>query len=562
MYAHEEKCSLCGTTFLRRIYDAEIPSDKADVTKPLCPECRAKERERKEREREEREKEIRRKKAEEKRREFVKRLKAWRVVPIEDIRPEDDNVLYILGNGFDLMHGIESSYYDFRDCLGKHSSLRSALETYITVEDVWADFENALAHFDIEAMSSEDIVDMWLDIFDVYNEDSGAAEYYMAVEAAAQPIQTVATELPKRFRKWVNTLASNTADRPLKNMFTGGKVLDFNYTEFVEELYGVPKENVCYIHGCRVKQKGKPPEPLILGHLLEASDEGFEPKTRQKSRISRFRRAFVQTVRENVIDWISGYDEYLTKDTAKIIAAHEEFFAGLGKTDKVITVGHSFSETDRDYYSKVKSSLDDPSNARWYFGCYGLDDLLNLENLLEILEIDKSQVTVFCTDAVSVTPLQSDAKTAVKEVKEKPLCRSKDGKWTVLKKGNDLMIVDSATETVDYSATMPSGLKRAVFCANDSCLLTVMFGLDPGVLLFRKNEGHWALAGEFACNHQHLLVSRLCRVLVTDDDITFVYNNRIRKYSLLDGSLIYNKQKIGARNAHYVGKDITETFSR
>ena len=59
MYAHEEKCSLCGTTFLRRIYDAEIPSDKADVTKPLCPECRAKERERKEREREEREKEIR-----------------------------------------------------------------------------------------------------------------------------------------------------------------------------------------------------------------------------------------------------------------------------------------------------------------------------------------------------------------------------------------------------------------------------------------------------------------------------------------------------------------------
>ena len=568
MLTREEVCGLCGKRFLVRtcdkdkLCDTETASGEGGKSKPLCPECRAQERAQAERERTAREKEIKRRKAEEKHREFLRRLKEWRVLPIEQIRPEDDNVLYILGNGFDLMHRIPSSYYDFRDSLGKHCALRSALETYITVEDVWADFENALAHFDIEAMSSDDIVDMWLDIFDVYDEESGAAEYYMAVEAAASPIQTVATELPKRFRKWVNTLVSGTADRPLGNMFSGGKVLDFNYTEFVEEMYGVPKENVCYIHGCRVKQKGKPAEPLILGHLLGASDEAFEPKERGRSRISRFKRAFVQTVRENVIDWISGYDEYLTKDTTKIIAANEEFFSGLGRVDKVISVGHSFSKTDRNYFFKIKASLSDPDTARWYFGCYGLDDLENLESLLGSLGLDKSRVSVFRTDTVSVTPLPKDTKTVVKEAKVKPLCRSKDGKRTVQRKGNELLIVDSESGAIDYAVTVPSGLKRAFFCSGDSCLLAVMFGLDPGVLLFRETAGHWAFTGELACDHQHLLVPRLRHVFVTDADITFVYNNRIRKYSLLDASLICNKPKPSARTAHYSGKEITEMFSR
>lgn len=94
----------------------------------------------------------------------------------------------------------------------------------------------------------------------------------MAVETAADSIITVAEELPQRFRKWVETLSIGTADRPLENMFQSGKVLCFNYTEFVETLYGIPKENVCYIHGCRRKKKYHPKERLVLGHLPGASD--------------------------------------------------------------------------------------------------------------------------------------------------------------------------------------------------------------------------------------------------------------------------------------------------
>jgi hypothetical protein len=60
--------------------------------------------------------------------------------------------LYIIGNGFDIMHGVKSSYYSFRDSMGRHNELRTALELYIRKEDLWADFEESLAHLDDEAM--------------------------------------------------------------------------------------------------------------------------------------------------------------------------------------------------------------------------------------------------------------------------------------------------------------------------------------------------------------------------------------------------------------------------
>lgn len=71
---------------------------------------------------------------------------------------------------------VRSSYYAFRDTLGKNSVLLHALENFITFEDIWADFEEALAHFNINAMSNDVIVDNWLDILGAYDEDAGASE--------------------------------------------------------------------------------------------------------------------------------------------------------------------------------------------------------------------------------------------------------------------------------------------------------------------------------------------------------------------------------------------------
>ena len=111
----------------------------------------------------------------------------------------------------------------------------------MTSEDIWADFENALGTLNLELMGSRNIIDMWLDNFGFYDdEDSGAAEFYMALEAAATPISNLVNSLQPTFRRWIDHLEIGTDERPLIGLIhPWGKVLDFNYTEFVENLYGV-----------------------------------------------------------------------------------------------------------------------------------------------------------------------------------------------------------------------------------------------------------------------------------------------------------------------------------
>lgn len=57
---------------------------------------------------------------------------------------------------------------------------------------------------------------------------------------------TSCNELPRRFRMWIETLSIGTDDRPLQDILRkNGKVLCFNYTEFIETLYGFHEDNIC-----------------------------------------------------------------------------------------------------------------------------------------------------------------------------------------------------------------------------------------------------------------------------------------------------------------------------
>ncbi len=49
-----------------------------------------------------------------------------------EIQLLDSNTsLFIIGNGFDIMHGVPSSYYNFRDFIGRNIILRFTLDAYI-----------------------------------------------------------------------------------------------------------------------------------------------------------------------------------------------------------------------------------------------------------------------------------------------------------------------------------------------------------------------------------------------------------------------------------------------
>lgn len=101
------------------------------------------------------------------------------------------------------MHKVPSAYSDFEGTIGKQNPLRHALETYIKVKDLWADFEEALAHLDVRAMCNDATVDIWLDVFDAYNPDAHASDFYMAAETIMGPALQIVRDLPHSFRMWV-----------------------------------------------------------------------------------------------------------------------------------------------------------------------------------------------------------------------------------------------------------------------------------------------------------------------------------------------------------------------
>jgi len=305
-------------------------------------------------------------------------------------------ILNIIGNGFDLMHGVKSSYYNFRDTLGKNNSLRFALETYLNVEDLWADFEDALAHIDSGAMLG--VVDMWLDDFDAYDPDAQAADFFAAVDTATGPAQTITHDLPRRFRMWVELLkVPDVAYRPLNGVIRNFKTLNFNYTEFIEDLYGVEKGNVCYIHGCRRREKYRPKDKLIIGHTPGAGDDDLVGHFRLPKYRSSRKRKMVDAAIETAARNLSWYDEETTKNCKDIIKNHQEFFDGLSNVSRIIVVGHSLSPVDWGYFEKIISVNKDKKNIEWLISCHSARNVESIKMFADAMGIKVEQITMFVT---------------------------------------------------------------------------------------------------------------------------------------------------------------------
>ena len=562
--ARELFCNTCGEAFVFRRCEQEVFAQHGWVDPKRCPTCRKAEQElrRREVERQESQKGQREKAAEKEL--FEALLRDWKVITKEDIHPENDHVLYIIGNGFDLMHGVRSSYYAFRDFLGKHNPLLFALEKFLTTEDIWVDFEDALAHFDMQAMCSKFLVDNWMDTFEAYNKDAGASPFFLAAEAAANPILTVAYELQHSLRMWVETLSVGTADHPLRNMFRNGKVLCFNYTEFVETLYGVSENNVCYIHGCRRKKKYHPKETLILGHMPGASNDAydFDDDISMKTK-DPYNLYILEEAQEQVFRLVAECDEALTKNCRDIIAAHEAFFASLNKIEKIIVIGHSLAPVDEAYFAEVASRLPDIRNTQWYFGCYGLHDLERLKQLLAALGLKKAAVSVFRIDDITVTPLKGKQVPALpqNQTSEKIRCISNDGKWVVKTVGYSLLIVNREKRETDYKTVFSARVSNAFFVPSGEYLFAVIRGVDPGVLLFRITDSHWSFVNELeGIPNQGVVNPRLRRVFLSVREIVFVYHSRVRSYSLTNGTLVSNRGLRNAESLSYDGEEISHLF--
>lgn len=559
-------CRNCGRQF---VHPAAIQREYAENgwSEPsLCYECRRERKQQRIRMKEaaenvktEADKQIERQKNHQK---YEEELKFWNIMGLDSIEISSEETLYVVGNGFDMMHGVKSDYYSFRDSLGKNNRVRTTLEEYFTPIDIWADLEDGLAHFDLDKMCSNTRMDDWLDIYDAYNPESGEANFTMAAESAAEPLSIIANDLPKVFRKWVNTLSIGTDCRPLKSLFLDGKglVLSFNYTEFAEVLYGVNNDHICYIHGCRKNKYGGVPEPLILGHKPGTWGDSAGLEDRKVWRKNPQNRHLVYAAQNIALEIISAYDTDLTKDCREIISKHEDFWSKLEKVKNVVIIGHSMSAVDRDYFLKIYSAINNPKDVKWYIGCHDYLGLNNLKQLISDVGISESQILLFRTDQIKVEfyPHISAAtpqKAQIVHAKQKAI--SEDKKWSLMDKNGEIQIIDLSSGESLLNVSLSAPVSKAVFVSP-----TILFIISNGIVYIgRLEDNQWGMKCDLQNpNNQSIFNPRLNHIFLEEDIVTFVYNNRIRSYNMQNGMMIKNYAVRDARSRNYTGEDIYGKF--
>lgn len=286
--------------------------------------------------------------------------------------------LFIIGNGFDMAHGIPTAYKEFRkwliDCYPDSLVYR---ETTIRIDDYaqlpvdefaaeilvyamdhasgedWCNFEEALSRVNffhkIPGPESEEL--------DAIGYDPGEKMklYLLYIDAISNAIIKSAEEYwPVFFGEWIKSVENKieqgqySPHAALIKLFSDptNKYISFNYTKTLQQIYGV--RVVKHIHN-RVGQR------LVFGHGDPRSEysEPIDNLVRPPI-LSSFYNDFIQSLR---------------KDTDKQMRKYKDFFNKLGvDTDKVYSYGFSYSHVDSPYIKEIIRRI--APNAIWFFTTY------------------------------------------------------------------------------------------------------------------------------------------------------------------------------------------------
>lgn len=339
----------------------------------------------------------------------------FNIITLEELSKNiSNNTLYVIGNGFDIYHGVKSSYCDFSRSIGKNSTLRNTLELYVNKPqtEIWGDFEDSLAHIDRGSVLRQ--LDNFLYIYDVKEEDDDdfkTSSFFLAIDSTLDGLDELIEDLPKRFKSWISALSPKNNETPLKQIIhTNAQFINFNYTEFLETLYDVKKENIIYIHGDRRNRK----DTLVLGHGHD-SEEMYEQwyEENKPAKISSndiVSLAYYYDEDEDDYDkWKSPTRYYATmkalerieqyyddsaKKTEDVIRKYNNF-EDYSNTKTIVTIGHSLSFVDYPYFKKIIEVNNNAKDLQWYISYYSNNDIKRIREFVSEMNIDINQVKVF-----------------------------------------------------------------------------------------------------------------------------------------------------------------------
>jgi len=284
--------------------------------------------------------------------------------------------LYIIGNGFDLYHNLPTSYDNFHNHIIQHcTDLKNIFEEYFELRTEgnkpWTHFEEDLGTFN------------WNSFFDNNNnlevqDDNFRSSYVFSLEDdLKEQGEQLHSDINEAFQDWLETIDILTATKKFDFDQTS-KIINFNYTLLLEELYEIESNRILHIHGDIVNTPGD----LIFGHNLKIAQT---PELDENGDSNR--TIFTDSENASKYPFIKFY-----KPVEEIIAKNSKAFESLTKIENIIVVGHSLNQIDIPYFKKI--SFQSP-NAKWNVSYY-LDNEKekHLETLLQI-GISYSNIQLF-----------------------------------------------------------------------------------------------------------------------------------------------------------------------
>lgn len=297
----------------------------------------------------------------------------------------NNSKLYIIGNGFDLHHGIQSSYSNFKTYLKNADlSIFEAVEAYLSPEDNWSDLEESLASLDSDYLTenaSQFLVSYGAeDWSDAYHHD-----YQYEIE---QVVESLSLKLKEHFSAWINDLYipnQNEISSNILKIDPSASYLSFNYTDTLKKVYDVQKSNILFIHGCANNKSD-----LILGHA-------WNPINIPVLNEEDYERLDTRVIEGNEI--INQYFHKTFKQTSKIIEVNTMFFNNLKTVSEIYILGHSLSDVDIEYFQAIVEHVN-LNGVQWTVSYYSEDELRRHQQTMNNLGVNGNIKFIQLTDLI------------------------------------------------------------------------------------------------------------------------------------------------------------------
>lgn len=273
--------------------------------------------------------------------------------------------LYIIGNGFDLMHGLPTQYIKFKEyCNDRIDDYLNYLKIDMSDDSAWSRFEEVLGYFNGDQYYDDNCDNREAES---WSEAAGVADEI--AEAAENLVDLVKSE----FYDWVKEINLNNTNQKT-HLDPSALYLNFNYTSTLQIVYKIPNERIEHIHG-----HVDAGSDLIFGHGMSIEEESEIDENGDSNR-------HPYTDAENAAQ-IPLYT--LKKKVFEIMESKAAFFNSLSQIDKVVVIGHSLNDIDLPYFNEVNLKSNQPD---WTIYYYNDGDYEIFRNKMRSMNISESKV--------------------------------------------------------------------------------------------------------------------------------------------------------------------------